>query len=81
MAGPFVKLAWIEEHPAGEDVWVNAGAIAYIAPEGKDPDASRVFFLVPNHERGGYALSLTVRGTPDEIIRAIDVAESRRAAG
>ena len=79
MAGPFVKLSSIEEHPAGEDVWVNASAIAYIAPEGKDPAASRVFFLVPNHERGGYALALTVRGKPNEIIRAIDVAESGRA--
>ena len=54
---------------------------ALIAAEGKDPDASRVFFLIPNHERGGYALSLTVRGTLDEIIQAIDMAESRQAAG
>ena len=79
MAGPFVKLAWIEEHPAGEDVWVNASTIAYIAPEGRDPGAARIFFVVPNHERGGYALSLTVRGTPDEIIRTIDAAEGRHA--
>ena len=75
MVGPFVKLAWIEEHPGGEEVWVNASTIAYIAPEGRDPGASRIFFVVPNHERGGYALSLTVRGTPGEIVEAIRHAE------
>jgi hypothetical protein len=80
VAGPFVKLAAIEEHPAGEEVWVNASTIAYIAPEGRIPGAARVFFLVPNHERGGYALALTVRGTPEEIVRAISAAEGSRAA-
>jgi hypothetical protein len=83
MAGPFVKLASIEEHPAGEEVWVNASTIAYIAPEGKDPEAARIFFVVPNHERGGYALSLTVRETPDEIVAAIgriEIDDARRIA-
>ncbi|HZM27693.1 MAG TPA: hypothetical protein VFB89_10070 [Gemmatimonadales bacterium] len=75
MAGPFVKLASIEEHPAGEEVWVNASTIAYIAPEGKDPEAARIFFVVPNYESGGYALSLTVRGTPGAIVAAIGQAE------
>ncbi len=83
MAGPFVKLAWIEEHPAGEEIWVNASTIAYIAPEGRDTDATRIFFVVPNHERSGYALSLTVRGSPADIIAAIshtELEDARRLA-
>jgi hypothetical protein len=76
MAGPFVKLAWIEEHPGGEEIWVNASTIAYIAPEGRDADATRIFFTVPTHERGGYALALMVRGTPADIIAAISHAEA-----
>jgi hypothetical protein len=83
MAGPFVKVTAIEDHPAGDEVWVNASTIAYTAPEGKEADAARIFFVVPNYESGGYALSLTVRGTPGAIVAAIgqvEMDDARRMA-